>query len=265
LRVPAVILVVFCLILIVVLLHPRLDDLPGVWPRGTRQREEFAVQFWAALYSGIIVSLIVGLLVGGAILLVEQRADERHLRQDYRREAARFQERLYRLLRRRERERWDTAVGSLPQNVEEVLDLVEIQPLAAWREYLPSLSPLFEALDRYQWDYERFIHFASSLDDWLPTAVADELVGAGASVVQAGPCASYFLVRATGQTVHEAAAELNIGAPAVQALCEQVYSTLHEGHGSRLAGQYARYRNQLDVDRWKLVEICGQIPGEEVR
>lgn len=140
---------------------------PGIPAYGTPAWSLFSQNFWPALYSGFIYSILTGLIVG-FILIISQRIIERRM---YYIQTLFDFERLWRrilvLLRRNPRFDFKSANFTIQPAAEELEPILNDIPLILWVQRLPQHRSKIKLLEELHARITEFRTNAQSLDDGL--------------------------------------------------------------------------------------------------
>jgi hypothetical protein len=148
---PRVWIVGAVVVALVLLTLAILRHLPGVPGPGDPNYTAFSISFWAAIYSGLIYSVVTGLVVGGVVLWVQRAIDDRRFRHGCERELAGLKERLRMAL---DHPNPFVLLGDARERIigsaRAVADALSNQPLDMWWEHLPNHRGFLDLLRRHQ-------------------------------------------------------------------------------------------------------------------
>lgn len=136
----------------------------GIPPSGTPASDVFWASFWPALYSGFLYSILTGLTVGIAVLIVQRYAERQLAKRGYMRECSLMQQQLRHSVACPNPFVISNAVASVPRPVEGAIQVLRTCPISLWRHELPEQKFLLDHVHALQASHSAFQSAASTLD-----------------------------------------------------------------------------------------------------
>lgn len=158
----------------------------------------FGVAFWAALLSGLVYSVITGLLVGVVIWRLPLARERRDLRHEAERELEHLKSRIRPLLTKSNAIVIDSAQAAMPRTAGELMDVINDYPVTLWKAR--NVVPLgwilcIEDLER---SYLECLTRATQLDQELSALVRRENARNLLISVSDAPVIRYYVGRMMG-------------------------------------------------------------------
>ena len=170
----------------------------GISPSGKPEAAVFWASFWPALYSGALYSIVTGLVVGLAVLMVQKAAESRQARRDYKREISLLRPRLRQGIARPNPFVISSAVSSVPGPAQAAVELLQNLPVSLWKDELPRERAFLDRLLALQRAHSEFHLAATELDHLLSLFVRAQNAEREAIAANDPPLRSFIFGRMNG-------------------------------------------------------------------
>ena len=144
---------------------------PGVPPVGSLERVAFFSAFWPALYSGIIYSLVTGIVVGLAVWSAQLLIDRRRVRREYEENIDRLFDEIRWIVLQPDVLRIDSVRASIPRVVDDVVECSLRHPLHSWLKTVKTRKRHIKLLIDVQNESRKVVLTARRLDDALTRVI----------------------------------------------------------------------------------------------
>lgn len=126
-------------------------------------RTGYWIAFWAALFSGAIVTVPIGIAVWGKLHTWEEQAEDAARRRDWKA----LKEHIKVLLSQADVLGFQTPWDGVPYHVHRLAAIVEDKPLPEWRDRIGDNDPCFDALEAFRARYLDFEGAAQIAEHWI--------------------------------------------------------------------------------------------------